>query len=132
MAVIEGDLGYQLHQAVQQVKYELSIHESAEFRFRDGGMGGGSIDLRIPVTRAEFEGWIAEDLAAIEHAVDALLKVTGMQAGRVDRVFLTGGSSFVPAVRRIFSGRFGEGKLRGGNEFTSVAQGLALSAAANG
>ncbi|UWZ85007.1 Hsp70 family protein [Occallatibacter riparius] len=131
IAVIDGDLGYQLHQAVQQVKFELSQSERAEFRFRDGGIHGGAIDLRIPVTRAEFETWIADDLAAIEHSVDALLRSAGVSAGDVDRVFLTGGSSFVPAVRRIFITRFGQEKLRGGNEFTSVAQGLALRAAAN-
>jgi hypothetical chaperone protein len=44
-------------------------------------------------------------------------------------VFLTGGSSFVPAVRRIFEARFGAGRIRTGNEFTSVARGLAVRAA---
>ena len=44
-------------------------------------------------------------------------------------MFLTGGSSFVPAVRRIFETRFGAERIRGGNEFTSVAHGLALRAA---
>jgi hypothetical chaperone protein len=43
-------------------------------------------------------------------------------------VFLTGGSSFVPAVRKIFEIRFGEKRIQGGNEFTSVARGLALKA----
>jgi hypothetical chaperone protein len=130
IAVIDGDLGYQLHQAVQQVKFELSQKDRAEFRFRDGTAHAHTIDLKIPVTRHEFELWIAEDLAAIEHSVDALLKSTGVHPREVDRVFLTGGTSFVPAVRRIFTARFGEEKLRGGNEFTSVAQGLALRAAA--
>jgi hypothetical chaperone protein len=131
ITVIEGDLGYQLHQSVQQVKFALSQNDRAEFHFRDGGAHGHTIDLRIPVTRREFDAWIADDLAAIEHSVDALLKSTGVQPRQVDRVFLTGGSSFVPAVRRIFITRFGQEKLRGGNEFTSVAQGLALRAAAN-
>jgi hypothetical chaperone protein len=45
-------------------------------------------------------------------------------------VFLTGGSSFVPAVRRIFESRFGADRIRAGNEFTSVARGLALKGAA--
>jgi hypothetical chaperone protein len=49
----------------------------------------------------------------------------------VDRVFLTGGSSFVPAVRRLFASRFGKDKIRGGHEFTSVAHGLALRALEN-
>lgn len=132
IAVIDGDLGYQLHQAVQQVKFELSQKPRAEFRFRDGGMHGGMFDLCIPVTRAEFESWIAEDLAAIKHSVDALLNSTGVQAREVDRVFLTGGSSFVPAVKSIFATRFGHDKIRGGNEFTSVAHGLAVRAAAKG
>jgi hypothetical chaperone protein len=122
-SLIEEDLGYQLHRAVQQVKFELSHAERAEFRFRDGSM-----ELQIPVTRAEFEGWIAEELRAIESSVDSLLESAGVSARDVDRVFLTGGSSFVPAVRRIFVKRFGEERIRSGNEFTSVAHGLALRA----
>jgi hypothetical chaperone protein len=46
----------------------------------------------------------------------------------VDRVFLTGGTSFVPAVRRIFESRFGAGRVKTGEAFTSVARGLALRA----
>jgi hypothetical chaperone protein len=129
IAVIEGDLGYQLHQAVQKVKFELSQNEHAEFAFRDGAPGASTVDLRIPVTRAQFESWIVEDLTAIEHSVDALLSSAGVEAREVDRVFLTGGTSYVPAVRRIFARRFGRDRIRGGNEFTSVAQGLALCAA---
>lgn len=123
IAIVEQDLGYQLHQAVQRVKFALSQHESAEFRFHDGGL-----DLRIPVTRREFEAWIADDLRAIEESVDSLLRAAGVHPRDVDRVFLTGGSSFVPAVRRIFSSRFGKDRIRGGHEFTSVAYGLALRA----
>jgi hypothetical chaperone protein len=44
-------------------------------------------------------------------------------------VFLTGGTSFVPAVRGIFEARFTASRVRTGNEFTSVARGLALRAA---
>lgn len=124
IALIDEDLGYQLHQAVQRVKFELSRNDAAEFRFRDGSM-----DLRIPVTRREFESWIARDLEIIEESIDQLLKTSSIDPRSVDRVFLTGGSSFVPAVRRIFETRFGKDHIRGGNEFTSVAHGLALRAA---
>src|SRR5271170_5285939 len=121
--LIEEDLGYQLHQAVQRLKIELSHEESAEFRFRDGSM-----DLVTTVTRADFEVWIADDLQSIERCVDALLGDSNILARDVDRVFLTGGTSFVPAVRRIFEVRFGASRVRTGNEFTSVARGLALRA----
>lgn len=128
IGVIEGDLGYQLHQAVQQLKFELSRNDQAEFRFKDSPYLP-SIDLRISVSRADFESWIKEDLRSIENCVDGLLRTAGVDARSVDCVFLTGGSSFVPSVRRIFADRFGQQRLRGGNEFTSVASGLALRAA---
>jgi hypothetical chaperone protein len=129
IALIEEDLGYQLHQAVQQVKFELSRTDRAEFRFRDASPIHPAIDLRIPVTRRDFESWIERDLQAIETSVDGLLSASGIHPRSVDRVFLTGGSSFVPAVRRIFETRFGKERIRSGNEFTSVAHGLALRAA---
>ena len=39
---------------------------------------------------------------------------------------MTGGSALVPAVRESFARKFGVEKLVGGDEFSSVAQGLAL------
>ena len=125
ITLIEEDLGYQLHQAIQRLKVDLSHAEAAEFKFRDG-----SLDIIAQVQRSDFEGWIADDLAAIEATVDGLLASTGIEAAKVDRVFLTGGTSFVPAVRRIFNERFGEQRVVTGGEFTSVAKGLALRAAA--
>ena len=56
------------------------------------------------------------------------METSGLAAADIDRVFLTGGSSFVPAVRQIFFDRFGSSKVTGGDELTSVASGLALRA----
>jgi hypothetical chaperone protein len=121
--LVEHDLGYQLHQAVQQTKARLSSELKAEFYFVDG-----DVELREQVSRARFESWIEEELTAIEDGVRRLMAATGAAARDVDRVFLTGGSSFVPAVRRIFSSQFGDEKIQTGDEFTSVARGLALRA----
>lgn len=118
---IKQDLGFYLHRAVQKVKCDLSNAMAAEFRFDDG-----SVDLKTAVRRDSFEEWIAEELGQIAQCVDSLLSGSGADRKDVDMVFLTGGSSFVPAVRRIFEDRFGSGRIRGGNEFTSVARGLAL------
>ena len=122
--LIEDDLGYQLHRAVQKVKCDLSAARTAEFRFATGG-----IDIQATVERRSFERWIAEELEKISVCIDSLLAGAGVKAKEVDMVFLTGGSSFVPAVRRIFTSRFGAERIRSGNEFTSVARGLALRAA---
>lgn len=121
--LVRSDLGYQLHRAVQEVKYALSNAQEGVFRFIDG-----DVEIEETVTRVEFESWIVDELAAIEACVDRILKTAGVDAREVDRVFLTGGSSFVPAVRRIFESRFGSERIRSGGEFTSVASGLALKA----
>jgi len=41
-------------------------------------------------------------------------------------VFLTGGSSLIPAIRDIFFRRFGHDRIATGGELTSIAHGLAL------
>lgn len=122
--LIKFDLGYQLHRSVQKLKTALSTSESAEFEFSDG-----ALLLKSVVDRMSFERWIQSELGQIAACVDGLLASAGVVPADVDAVFLTGGSSFVPAVRRIFESRFGPGKIRGGHEFTSVAMGLARSAA---
>ena len=120
--LIREDLGYQLHRAVQSVKCELSEHSSGTFQFSDG-----VVNLEKKVSRDSFEAWISPELRQIGECVDGLLKRCGVRPEQVDKVFLTGGSSFVPAVRRIFELRFGaECGLIAGNEFISVARGLAL------
>jgi hypothetical chaperone protein len=120
---IKEDLGFHLHRAVQKLKCDLSNNPVATFEFSDG-----FVDLKAAVERASFEDWISEELAQIGTCVDSLLSSSGVLPRDVDMVFLTGGSSFVPAVRNIFTTRFGEKRIRGGNEFTSVARGLALKA----
>ncbi|MFO0610402.1 MAG: Hsp70 family protein [Polyangiales bacterium] len=122
--LVDDDLGYPLYRAVEGAKQRLSRDESTPFEFVDL-----PVDLRDTILRRDFEAWIARPLDAIRGCVDRLLAATGVGPGEVDRVFLTGGSSLVPAVRRVFAERFGEAKLRGGDELTSVAQGLSLRAA---
>lgn len=121
--VVEEDLGYHLFRAVERTKCELSAAEMSPFIFHEA-----LVDIHEQVQRAAFEDWIAPHVHAIAQCVDRLLTDCGVHAGDVDSVFLTGGSSFVPAVRRIFAERFGESRLRGGDELTTVAKGLALRA----
>ncbi|GGH04577.1 Hsp70 family protein [Silvibacterium dinghuense] len=124
ITIVEHDLGYRLHQAVQRVKVELSRHEQAEFVLH-----AELLHLRAAVTRTQFEEWISPELERMSESLDGLLQDTGIAAHQVDRVFLTGGTSLVPAVRRIFTSRFGEDRVQSGEAFTSVAYGLALMAA---
>jgi hypothetical chaperone protein len=121
VSLIRDELGYQLYQTVSAVKAELSRAPEAKLRFEHDDF---TIDRTI--TRDEFEGWIASDLQRLGESVDATLAQAGLAPEQIDRVFLTGGTSFVPAVRALFTNRFGAEKLSAGGEFVSVAEGLAL------
>ncbi len=123
MHVIENNQGFHLHKAVERLKIALSSETRGSFHYEDG-----PVRIEVEVQREQFETWIAEQVTAISEALDQTLKSAGVEPAKVDRVFMTGGTAFVPAVRRQFEARFGADKLVGGDELMSIASGLALHA----
>lgn len=123
IALIEHEQGYALYDAVGQLKRALSGAEQARFRFE-----GEGIAIDTEVRRVDFERWIADDVARIAATLDTALERAGVTGAAIDRVFLTGGTSLVPAVRALFEARFGPERIASGGELTSIAHGLALVA----
>jgi hypothetical chaperone protein len=121
IALIEDGLGYALYQVVSTAKAELSRADNTVLNFRHKGFV-----MERSITRVEFESWIEADLARLAATVDQVLEGASTPPEAISRVFLTGGTAFVPAIRRLFERRFGLEKLAGGGEFVSVAEGLAL------
>lgn len=121
VALIESGASYSLYQAVSKTKAALSQAETADFSF---DVEGVSISRRIE--RNEFEAWIAEDLVRIDACIDGALEAANIGPEAIDRVFLTGGTSRVPALRALFHKRFGRSRVESGDELISVAKGLAL------
>jgi hypothetical chaperone protein len=119
--VIRNEEGFTLFQAVSRVKQTLTAQDTARLTFK-----AGPIEIDRDVTRAEFKQWIADDLSRIEATADEAVRVAGVAPSSLTRVFMTGGTALVPAVRELFARKFGADKLVGGDEFSSVAQGLAL------
>lgn len=119
--LIEDEQGYALYRAVSDAKAALSTSESTIIRFAHD-----EFVLERVIRRVEFEAWIAPDLVRLDSAIDDALTDAGVGAADIDRVFLTGGTAFVPAVRALFEKRFGADRLSGGGEFVSVSEGLAL------
>jgi len=121
IAMIEHEQGFPLYDTVGRLKRELSAAEHAELRF-----SGDGVEIAAEVRRADFEEWIADDLRRIEATLDAVLARASIAVQDVDRVFLTGGSSLIPAVRAMFERRFDPDRIATGGELTSIAHGLAL------
>ena len=124
IAFVDLDLGFELYAAISLLKMQLSEARSARLAFDRHG-----IRLSAEVTREAFEDLISPDLARIAGAADATLARAGLEPCDIDAVFTTGGTSQVPAVKRIFAERFGIDKLRSAHPLQSVASGLALYAA---
>ena len=123
IALIDNELGFPLYDAVGRLKRGLSEVEETSFSFEGAGLA-----LEAPVTRTDFERWIADDVARIAATVDRALTAAGVADIGIDRIFLTGGTSLVPAVRGIFTARFGTDRIVAGGELTSIAHGLAMIA----
>ncbi len=121
IALIEHEQGFPLYDAVGQLKRALSCDEQAAFRF-----SGEGVEIVAEVRRTDFERWIADDLRRIESAMETALVRAGVAPDGIDRVFLTGGSSLIPAIRALFERRFGSDRIATGGELTSIAHGLAL------
>lgn len=121
LALVDGNLGFHVNHRVTAAKAALSSAEAVTLSLEDLG-----VDVACDIARADFDDWIAEDLAVLERHLDVVLETTRGSAGEIDVVFMTGGSSLVPAVRRLFERRFGAERIQAGDEFQSVAKGLAL------
>ena len=119
--LVEHDHGYPLYKAVSAAKERLSHADRTQLAF-----AASSFAIEVTILRAEFEAWIADDLERMAGALDEALARAGLGHQEIDKVFLTGGTSFVPAVRRLFERRFGKARIESGDELLSIAHGLAL------
>ena len=124
--IISENLGYALYRAVESTKVELTANEDAGFIF-----GHGSVNIEETLERWRFESWIQPDVQNIATCVKGLFSQHNVSYNDIGSVFLTGGSSVVPYVRRFFAKTFGSHKLKGGEELTTVAKGLSLRALEN-
>jgi hypothetical chaperone protein len=120
--LVEHNLGYQVFQAVEKTKIELSSQPASVFHFSKMG-----IDITDDVAIDDYESVIKKDLDKIETYLDRFLLENNILPETVDTLFLTGGSSLVKAVQDLFKRRFPQGEIETGDNFISVVKGLAYS-----
>lgn len=124
VALVRGNHGWPLFREVERAKIGLSRHERDQIAFFEE-----AIAIHEPITRKEFDALIGARVRQAERCLDGALTAAGLTAAQIDAVLRTGGSSTIPRFQRLLIEKFGEEKLRFQDAFTSVATGLALSAA---
>jgi hypothetical chaperone protein len=121
--VLREQLGHQLAIDVEAAKVELSHadrHRLDLSRIEPG--------LAAPATRAGLDRAIAEQTARLAGMVRACLAEAGIAGDRIDAVFLTGGSTLLPAVRQAIVGAVPAARVVEGDKFGAVGLGLTLEA----
>ena len=128
--LVEEDLGYFLFQAIEAAKISLSDASEARVLYERG-----KLLVDEAVSRGQFDSYIDPDLERIAKAVDTTLGRAdpAVDPEDVSTVFLTGGSSRIPAIHRIMAERLPAARLvDDADQFQSVSRGLALAARKRG
>jgi hypothetical chaperone protein len=123
IAVIESRRGHSIALAVEAAKIELSTRNSAP------------IDLAeiepafvVDVNPRILHQAIDDRLGALARCLEETLRASGLSGERIDAVFLTGGSTAIPAVRDVVTALTPQALVVEGDLFGAVGLGLGLDA----
>jgi hypothetical chaperone protein len=121
--LIQRNQGYPLNRKVEAAKKTLSSEWEASIELHNE-----LVHLEMVLSRGEFTHIIEPTLEDMLASIEEAERAAGITAESIDYVLTTGGTSLIPAVRRMMVDRFGEARLIQRDTFTSVATGLAVIA----
>jgi hypothetical chaperone protein len=122
ITLIENNLGYSVFQSIERTKITLTNKAEASLSYHQMG-----IEIEETISRSNYENIIAKDIGRIANYLEEFLQKNNIEARDIDSLFLTGGTSLVGGIQSLFKTTFPHVKLNSGDNFKSVAKGLALS-----
>ena len=122
ITLIEHNLGYSVFQSIEKTKITLSGAEQSDFKYSNMDI---EIDEHISIE--EYGRIIEKDINKISDYLNEFLTKNQINPADIDSLFLTGGTSMVAAVQHLFKTKFPHISLNSGDNFKSVAKGLAYS-----
>jgi hypothetical chaperone protein len=125
--LVTRNYGFELFRAVEAAKIELSTATAADVVLRREG-----IDLCQRVERGDWDATLSPQVRAAREVVLKTLEDAACDPADVAFAVTTGGSSLIPAFRRMLQECLPRASLRETDTFTSVAAGLALWGARRG
>lgn len=122
ITLIDNNLGYSIFQSIEKTKIGLSKQNKVDFTYT-------KMDIKIKeeIDILTYGEIIAKDINRINAYLDDFLLKNNIEPTKIDSLFLTGGTSMVSAVQNLFKTRFPHLKINSGDNFKSVAKGLAYS-----
>ncbi len=122
ITLIENNLGYSVFQSIEKTKITLTNADTAIFSYHNMDI---NIDEEIPLP--DYEQIIAKDVNRISNYLDEFMLQNNIDPQNIDSLFLTGGTSMVGSIQKLFKNRFPHVNINSGDNFKSVAKGLAYS-----
>lgn len=119
LKLVQQGLGHRLAFAVEDAKIALSDREEAAVP-----LDFIEAHLAVTATRRTFDRAIDAATDRLYKAAGACIEAAGLVPDDVETIFLTGGSSRVPAVRAAVGRAAPGARLAGGSDLLSVALGL--------
>lgn len=122
ITLIDHNLGYSVFQSIEKTKIELSDKQSSDFVYNNMG-----IEIDEAVSLTQYNEVIEKDVQRISEYLDKFLTTYNINPTDIDCLFLTGGTSMVSAIQHLFKTKFPHIPMNSGDNFKSVAKGLAYS-----
>ncbi|HZZ84097.1 MAG TPA: Hsp70 family protein [Anaeromyxobacteraceae bacterium] len=123
--LVEDGQGFQLFEAIEGAKRQLSRRREAEVAFSYPG-----IEVREPVTRAGFEDSTRREVGEILRCLEETVEAAGVRLEDITSVCCTGGTAKVPRIAAELRARLPSARMEQFKNFHSVVQGLAVAAQA--
>lgn len=122
ITLIENNLGYSLFRSIEKTKIELSDLPASDFKY-------SNMDIEIDenISLNQYNSIIEKDVNKIAVYLNQFMETYKINANEIDCLFLTGGTSMVAAIQNLFRTKFPHIPLNSGDNFKSVAKGLAYS-----
>ncbi len=120
---IEHKKGHSIAIAVEAAKVKLSGDLEARIDLTEI-----EAELSVDVKRVDLDEAIANRLLRLSDCLGATIRASGLNAERIDAVFLTGGSTAIPAVRDTVTALTPGATIIEGDRFGAVGLGLGLDA----
>lgn len=121
--LMEDQQIFPFFEKIENTKRELSSANESDFLFSYPG-----IEVKDYFARVDFQAWAFEAQTKIMQALDRCLEMANVKPEQIDLVALTGGTSYVPFIKKEFTLRFGAERLQAQSQFHSVLSGLTESA----
>lgn len=122
ITLIENNLGYSVFQSIERTKIELSNATASQFTYHEM-----DIDIDEEITLSDYEQIIKKDVDRIANYLAAFMEQHQINPADIDSLFLTGGTSMVNSIQQLFKTTFPHISINAGDNFKSVAKGLAYS-----